>query len=356
VAAQKSDYHIRTVVIDPGHGGKDPGAVGKISKEKDLTLAISLRVGELITSNHPEVKVIYTRSTDEFVELYKRATIANEAQADLFISVHINAISGANAYGAETFAMGLHVSEENLRVAKLENSVVLQEENFEENYEGFDPSSPESHIIFSLYQNAYLEQSLKLAQKMQYYFHNEAGRYDRGVKQAGFLVLWRTSMPAILVECGFISNLAEEQFLNSSEGQEKIAHSIYNAFNDYKLSLEVQGKEIEINHTHEGSNTNKTIYPTKKTACDSIPSGIIYGVQLQSSKTLIPAGDSFFNNSEQIYVYKHNDLFKYFVGATNNYDDIVALHSSLKNTYSDCFIIAFKDGERIPVKQAQKEK
>ncbi|MDD2199848.1 MAG: N-acetylmuramoyl-L-alanine amidase [Bacteroidales bacterium] len=386
VSAQKSDYHIRKVVIDPGHGGKDPGAVGKISKEKDLVLAISLKLGELIETNHKDVEVIYTRDTDKFVELHKRAALANEVEADMFISVHVNAISGVNAYGAETFAMGLHVSEENLRVAKLENSVVLQEDNYEDNYQGFDPTSPESHIIFSLYQNAYLERSLSLAQKMQYYFKTEAKRYDRGVKQAGFLVLWRTSMPSILVECGFISNPEEERFMNTTEGQEKLANAIYYAFRDYKTAYENQGKEIGANNDDEQNTTNN--YQTDEThinntieentteqsqdiekdineqlvspaariySIEDIPEGVIFGVQIKSSQNKLQENDNIFELNKDIYMYFHNGLYKYFVGATNSYDDIIKLQNDLRNTYNDCFIIAFKNGQRITIKQAKKE-
>lgn len=378
--AQKSDYHIRKVVIDPGHGGKDPGAVGKISKEKDLVLAISLKLGELIKANHSDVEVIYTRDKDEFVELHKRAALANEVEADIFISVHVNAISGANAYGAETFAMGLHVSEENLRVAKLENSVVLQEENYEDNYQGFDPTSPESHIIFSLYQNAYLERSLKLAQKMQYYFNAEAGRYDRGVKQAGFLVLWRTSMPAILVECGFISNPEEEKFMNTAEGQEKLANAIYNAFRDYKVAYENQGKEIGANYDDEQNHTNDTeikehdeeiqnqedieddnikesnVIPASGIyAKEELPNGVIYGVQIKSSQNKVQENDKMFELEHQIYMYFHTGMYKYFVGGTSDYDEILILQSKLRSTYKDCFVIAFKNGQRITISEAHKE-
>jgi N-acetylmuramoyl-L-alanine amidase len=380
-AAQKSDYHIRKVVIDPGHGGKDPGAVGKISKEKDLVLAISLKLGELIKANHSDVEVIYTREKDEFVELHKRAALANEVEADIFISVHVNAISGANAYGAETFAMGLHVSEENLRVAKLENSVVLQEENYEDNYQGFDPTSPESHIIFSLYQNAYLERSLTLAQKMQYYFKSEAGRYDRGVKQAGFLVLWRTSMPAILVECGFISNPEEEKFMNTAEGQEKLANSIYNAFRDYKVAYENQGKEIgantddeeqdiiienEIEEQEEDKPKPEEIEDVTDSASDikpasgiyakeEIPNGVIYGVQIKSSQNKVANSDKMFELNEQVYLYYHNGLYKYFAGATKDYNEVLKLQNKLRDTFNDCFVIAFKNGQRITISEAHKE-
>ena len=356
IHAQKSDNQIRTIVIDPGHGGKDPGAVGKISKEKDLVLSISLKVGALIEEYFSDVSVIYTRETDKYLKLAERTKIANKNEADLFISIHINAINGANAYGAETYAMGLHVSNENLRVAKLENSVVLEEDDYEDNYAGFDPNSPESHIIFSLYQNAYLDQSLKLAQSMQHYLSTDAKRYDRGVKQAGFLVLWRTSMPAILVECGFISNPNEEQFLNSEEGQNKVAESIFNAFKDYKLSYDSESKEIEAeNKLNDSIKPNIEHINSAINIEKELPSGIIFGIQIKSSSNEISNTNKFSGIDETIYEYEHNGLFKYFVGGVKDYDYILSLHKEIKVYYSDCFIIAFKDGDRITLKQAKKE-
>src|SRR6187549_742592 len=226
------------VVIDAGHGGKDPGNSGKVAKEKNIALKISLKLGAFIEKNMPDVKVVYTRKDDRYIGLDERADIANKAKADLFICIHANSHTTSKPYGTETFVMGHHKDDGNLEVAKRENSVILMDENYEERYEGFDPKSPESYILFTLIQNAYQESSLKFAQKVEDQFKSKAGRLSRGVKQAGFVVLWKTTMPSVLVEAGFLSNSAEEKFLNTDEGQELIASGIYRAFKDYKSEVE----------------------------------------------------------------------------------------------------------------------
>jgi N-acetylmuramoyl-L-alanine amidase len=232
------EYTVDTIIIDAGHGGKDPGAVGKKGKEKDIALKVALKLGGYIEKNIPGVKVVYTRKDDRFIELYDRAEIANKNKADLFISIHVNASTSAAPYGTETYVMGLHKTEGNLDVAKRENSVILLDQNNAERYEGFDPGSPESYILFSLSQNAYLESSLSFADKIEKQFKNRAGRRSLGVKQAGFWVLWKTSMPAVLVETGFISNPKEEEFLLSDNGQDLLASGIYRAFKEYKAQQE----------------------------------------------------------------------------------------------------------------------
>jgi N-acetylmuramoyl-L-alanine amidase len=237
-ASPSNQYKIKTVVIDAGHGGHDAGCLGIRSKEKEVTLAIALKLGKYLEDNYPNIKVIYTRKTDEFIDLIERANIANRAKADLFISLHCNASANKSAYGSETYAMGLHVSEANLNVAKRENSVILLEDNYEKNYDGFDPKSTEAYIIFSLYQNVNIDKSLFLASKIQDQFTNKLKRYNRGIKQAGFIVLYKTNMPSVLIESGFLTNKEEEVFLSSEEGQENIARSIYLAFKAYKEELE----------------------------------------------------------------------------------------------------------------------
>lgn len=234
----KTDFKVDVVVIDAGHGGHDPGTLGKNSKEKDVVLKIALKAGKYIEDNIPGVKVLYTRKTDKYVEFQDRADVANKNQADLFISIHANAIVGANAYGTETYVMGLHKDKSNFEVAKRENSVILMDENYKEKYEGFDPASPESYILFSLNQSAYQENSLRFAQKVEDQFKNRVGRSSRGVKQAGFLVLWMTTTPSVLVETGFLSNSREETFLVSENGQDLIASGIYRAFKEYKNQVE----------------------------------------------------------------------------------------------------------------------
>lgn len=234
----QKNFKVRTVVIDAGHGGKDPGTLGKLTREKDIVLKIALKTGNFIEKNLSGVNVLYTRKTDKYVDFQARADVANKNKADLFISIHANSIVGANAYGTETFVMGLHKDNSNFEVAKRENSVILMDENYKEKYEGFDPNSPESYILFSLSQSAYQENSLKFAQKVEDQFKNRVGRSSRGVKQAGFLVLWMTTTPSVLIETGFLSNSKEEAFLASDRGQDLIASGIYRAFKDYKTEIE----------------------------------------------------------------------------------------------------------------------
>lgn len=220
------------VVIDPGHGGKDPGALGKAHKEKDITLSVSLKLAELLRKD-PLFRPLLTRETDVFVELNTRAEIANKAHADLFLSIHCNANPRRDVAGSETYALGEHKTEENLSVVMRENSAILLEEGYQQTYGGFDPNSEEAYIIFSLMQHAYLKQSLRLAKKIEEQMASRTKRQSRGVKQAGFLVLWRTSMPAVLCEIGFITNPEEEKYLASEAGQEHVAQAIYQALRQY---------------------------------------------------------------------------------------------------------------------------
>lgn len=352
---------IRTVVIDPGHGGSDPGAVGKYSREKDIALDISLKFGKMIEEKYKDIKVIYTRTDDSFVELYKRAQIANENNADLFICVHVNASSSSSPYGTETFVMGLHVNEANLRVAKLENSVILQEENYEDQYEGFDPNDPENHIIFSLFQNANLTQSLFFAGKVQDEFRDKVKRYDRGVKQAGFLVLWKTTMPAVLVELGFISNPEEEKYLNSKTGQEELAVALFDAFKDYKNHYEENSAEIQ-NAVKEVESNLETVIEQKEVVETQTPvventsqTGIFFKVQVMTSTQKIENYSEKFRPYQNVDVYLHNGVYKYTIGKETDYNKILKLQNELKSEFKGCFVVALKNGERIPLNQARSE-
>ena len=232
-------YRVKRVVIDAGHGGKDPGTHGLVAREKDIVLNISHQLARIIKENMDDVEVIFTRDSDRFIELEQRAELANKNDADLFISIHANALPGkSTVHGTETYVMGAHTLEGNLEVAKRENAVILMEENYQEKYEGFDPNAPESHILFSLYQGAYLNNSLLLADKIERQFKERVGRRSRGVKQAGFWVLWRTSMPSVLVEVGYLTNPEEERYLNDKLGQVYIASGIFRAIRDYKQEIE----------------------------------------------------------------------------------------------------------------------
>ena len=230
-------YRLRTVVLDAGHGGKDRGCAGTSAREADVALALILALGKQIQDNLPDVKVIYTRKTNVFIELDERAAIANRNHADLFISIHCNA-GPSQSHGTEVWTMGLHKTDANLGVAQRENAVILQEKDYQKRYDGFDPRSPQSHILFSLFQSAYITNSLRFAQRVDRQLRTTVSRPSRGIKQAGFLVLWKSTMPSVLIESGFLTNPAEEQYLNEKANQSYMAAAIYRAFREYKRELE----------------------------------------------------------------------------------------------------------------------
>lgn len=238
-ASDAVGYKVKTVVIDAGHGGHDPGTVGRVAKEKNIVLKLALELGKRIEKQYPDVKVLYTRSTDKFVDLSDRSAFANKNNADLFISLHCNASPKTKSVkGTETFVMGLHKTDGNLEVAKRENSVILKETNYQQKYKGFDPNSPLAYIMLANYQSAFLTNSLRFAQLVENNFGRS--RQSRGVKQAGFLVLWRTTMPSVLVEVGFLSNPEEEQYLLSERGNSENAERILKAFGAYKRAVEIE--------------------------------------------------------------------------------------------------------------------
>jgi N-acetylmuramoyl-L-alanine amidase len=237
----QGQFKVKTVVIDAGHGGHDPGTHGKMTKESDIALKVALELGSTIKKYLPDVKVIYTRTTDKYITLYDRALVANKNHADLFISIHCNAVANPAISGTETYTMGSDKSADNLDVAKRENSVILMEANYEENYDGFDPNSPMAHILMANYQSAYIANSLRLANYIENQFATRVNRKSRGVKQAPFLVLWKTTMPSVLVEIGYLTNAEEEKYLMHKQNQEYIASGIFRAFRDYKQEMESMG-------------------------------------------------------------------------------------------------------------------
>ena len=335
--AQRGE-RIQTVVIDAGHGGRDPGALGKVSKEKDLNLAVALKLGNYIKENMPDVKVVYTRDSDKFVELSERAAIANRNNADVFISIHCNSTEGTTtAHGAETFVMGESKNDANLRIAMKENAAILLEDNTEA-YDNFDPNSTEAYILFSLSQSLYQSQSLNLADKVQKQFVGK-GRHDRGVQQAGFLVLWKTSMPSILVELGFINNVQEEQFLNSSRGQNQMALALYRAFEEYK-------REFESENLVSG-NPEPEHQP-------AVPSGTYFAVQFASRDRKVASTDNAFRGVKDVDVYEYNGAFRYISGHFLTKAEATQRQAELRALgYSDAFVVAFINGERGTIKQAE---
>ncbi|MCK4662175.1 MAG: N-acetylmuramoyl-L-alanine amidase [Bacteroidales bacterium] len=338
------------VVIDPGHGGKDSGAIGRKAKEKDIVLSISLKLGEYIKNNFPDVEIIYTRTTDVFIPLHKRAEIANSNNADLFISIHANSNKNPKPQGTETFAMGLHKTKGNLEVAQKENSVIVFEEDYTTKYKGYDPNSSESYIIFSLMQNIYLDQSLNFASLVQEQFRERTKRIDRGVKQAGFLVLWNTTMPSVLIEAGFISNSEEEKFLMSDIGQDYIASAIFRAFKEYKTLIDENEKAVNNMVENQSLIQNNDTINKKEITKDSI----IFKIQITSSSKPIPVDSSYFKGLENVQEQKLNDVYKYTVYEENDFKEIKKLQKSIRKLFPDAFIISFKNGEKINVKEAIK--
>ena len=342
---------ITTVVIDPGHGGKDSGALGAISKEKDLNLTVALLAGEYIKKNLPDVKVIYTRERDVFVGLNERAMIANRNNADVFISIHCNSTDskGSSAIGAETFVLGEHKNAANLQVAKNENSAILYEEDADEQYGSFDLNSPEAYIALSLFQQEYLNQSLQLAANVQEQFSKRVGRKDRGVQQAGFLVLWKTAMPSILIELGFISNAAEERFLASEAGQIYMASAIYRAFRDFKMSFEGENsatKEIapEVKPTED-----------EKPIVEEQPATVVsFKVQFASRDIQVPVTDKSFAKVPEVGVYFYNGAYRYTSGDFRTKEEAIRRQAEVRKLgFSDAFVIAFINGERAIMKDAE---
>ena len=369
-----------TVVIDAGHGGKDYGAIGTKANEKDIALKIALKTGEYINKYLPEVKVIYTRTTDIFIPLHERAEIANNANAQLFISVHVNSNENTKAYGTSSHVLGLHRAGENFEVAKRENSVILMEDDHSTRYQNFDPNSPESYIIFSVLQNIYLKQSIDMAAEVQDQFRDRAGRKDRGVKQQGLLVLAQTSMPGLLIETGFISNPDEEKYLITNEGQEYIASAIFRAFRDYKNNIELKSefepfpaenntypdneKENTVQLTDESAGNNETKQNVKISAVeindnnigsDSSTDDIIYKVQISSSVSKMDINSGFFKGISDIGIIESDGVFKYVVGNDTSFSDIKDICSKIKDKFPDAFIIAIKQGKIIPLQQALSE-
>ena len=341
-----------TLVIDAGHGGHDAGALGTFSKEKNINLNVALAFGRLVENNCPGVNVIYTRKTDVFIPLHQRADIANRNKADLFISIHTNALpKGAKAMGLETYTLGMHRASDNFDVAKRENSVILIEKDYKQHYEGFDPSSSESYIMFEFLQDKNMAQSVELAKMVQKRTCAAAARPNKGVKQAGFLVLRETSMPSCLIELGFISTPSEEQFLNSDEGIANMGRGIYQAFCDYLAKYD---KSFTVPFNPEVSETkedNKE-QPQPEEVKDEAP---VFKVQILTSNVKLKSGSRQLKGRDDADFYKDGNIYKYTVGASTNYNEIYRLRKQLLSKFPEAFIIAFKNGQRMDVQQAIRE-
>ena len=386
-----------TLVIDAGHGGHDAGAIGSLTKEKTINLNVALALGRLIEQNCPDVKVIYTRKTDVFIPLQERANIANKAGADLFISVHTNSLpAGRIARGFETYTLGMHRAKDNLDVAMRENSVISLETDYKQRYQGFDPKSSESYIMFEFMQSANMEKSVELAKIIQRVVCNTVGRNNKGVHQAGFLVLRATSMPSCLIELGFISTPDEEAFLHSDEGVNAMANGIYKAFVEYKnkfsdkvvvpyaapknqgfqnvghaLPQNIQTKpETQPASTKKGKaakteQKQKTAPPAKQQekpasaapaptpqAAKASTAGIVFKVQIFAVNRTLRPGSQQFKGHKDVDSYQENGQVKYTIGASGDYNSIATLRKKLMEDFPEAFIVAFKNGERMDVNKA----
>ena len=343
LSAQNRDK-VRTVVIDAGHGGKDPGAVGKKVKEKDITLKVALKTGEYIKQHCPDVEVIYTRKSDVAVSLMKRAQIANSHNADMFISIHCNATTSSQAYGVETFVMGEHKNSSNLEVAKLENAAILHEDNANEDYDDFNIDSPEAYIMLNLFQSEYKNASLDIAERIQNQLVKRVGRKDRGVQQAGFLVLYKTAMPSVLVEIGFLSNPAEEKFLASEDGQTYIASAIFRAFRDYKNAYD---KDNVVDDDNDNDDDNGDDDDDDNDD-DNDNDKVIYKVQVESRSRKVANISQHYKSLKDVEYYEHNGMYKYTAGRFYSKKEADEYCKEVKKKgYSSACVVSFKNGKRL---------
>lgn len=330
---------LKNIVIDAGHGGRDPGAIGRISEEKDIVLDVALKLGEYINQYIPGVNVFYTRTKDVFVPLSERAEIANKNEADLFVSIHANSISVPSIYGAETFVLGLHRTEENFEVAKKENSVIVLEEDYSTTYEGFDPNSAESYIIFELMQNVHLDQSIQIASMVQNQFHKRVGRRDRGVKQAGFLVLREVAMPSVLVELGFLSNSREEKFIASEEGKTYMASALFRAIRDYKVEHDAKSNMQEVISRQSDGGLAKN--------------NVMYRIQVASSGRPVKKGTGIYKRFDDVWEFQERGCYKYTTCCTSDYDEALQCLVGVKQVVKDAFVVAFLNDKKIKLNEAK---
>ena len=369
-----------TLVIDPGHGGHDAGALGAISKEKNINLSVALQFGKYVERNMPDVRVIYTRKTDVFIPLKERANIANRANADLFISVHTNALpAGKIARGFETYTLGMHRAKDNLDVAMRENSVISMERGYQQTYQGFDPRSSESYIIFEFIQGKNMERSVELARNIQRKVCNSANRPDKGVHQAGFLVLRETSMPSCLIELGFITTADEENLLNDASRVDDIARGIYEGFAQYRnkydksISVPYRAADTESVSVARIVSDKKQEQPERRaedvdtaprrTAAQNKPAQQkanvtdvpVFKLQIFVSNRTLRKGDAHFKGETDYDSYQEGNMVKYTMGASTNYNEIFRLRKSLAEKFPEAFIVAFKNGKKYDVNQAIRE-
>ena len=371
-----------TVVLDAGHGGHDAGAVGSFSKEKNINLRYALLVGDMIKKNIPDAKVIYTRDKDVFVDLNERARIANRKKADLFVSIHTNSSKNSSAKGMETFTLGVSRSKENMEVAMLENSVIMLEEDYEKKYEGFDPNSVDSYIMFEFMKDQYMDRSITCADFIQKKMINASKRNDRGVRQAGFLVLRATAMPSVLIELGFISNKEEEKYLNNNENQVKIATAIFNGIKEYKHELDkksgLNNEELGRVDDREGIMRNEELKVKEELGVRSEELGVKeenkedkgelknekgeithnseyeFYIQYLVSKNNYNADNAVFKGHTPTKILNENNLYKYLIGPYD-VNTVFNKRNEITKDFPDAFIVAYKQGQKVSTPEAIQE-
>ena len=352
--SQNFENGIQTVVLDAGHGGKDPGTLGTkryAIYEKDIALDVSLILGGYIEEYFPEVKVIYTRKTDRFLELWERTELANKKNADLFISIHCDGFKNSDANGSSVFVMGMSKLKANMDVAIRENSVMYLEDNFKEKYDGFDPKSAESYIVFSLMQNIYLDQSISFAKQLNKQFLERANSKSRGVKQAPFYVISRVNMPSVLVELGFLTNPTEEDFLHSEDGQVYMASAIFRAFKEYKLQTDGISVDLEEKKSDEINVNEKQEEKKEEVIAEDKNEEIVYKIQLGTYLESMKSSNLF--SGLEVEEVKSNGTFKYLIYATSNKKQADKLKIKYRlGKFPGAFIIAFHKGNQISVKEA----
>ncbi|NQU53698.1 MAG: N-acetylmuramoyl-L-alanine amidase [Bacteroidetes bacterium] len=359
ISTEKDESRISVIVIDPGHGGKDWGASVGNAKEKDIVLDIALQLGNTIKTNYPEIKIVYTRSKDIFIPLHQRANIANKSEADLFISIHVNSVEQKWVQGTETFVLGQHRSKDNLEVAKKENAVILLEDDYSKTYEGFDPNSPESYIMFELVQDEYLDQSVMFASDIQNQFKEQAKRVDRSVKQAGFLVLRRTTMPSVLIETGFLSHSQERIYLTSKLGKTNLSSAIFRAFVTYKKKIEDKSSFnlITENATVKTPEKKPDLVIIEKPKIEKQKevektNNIYFSVQIMALKSKLETTQKNFTGETNVFIIESNDFNRYYLGKFNSLEAAQAEMLRIQKKYSNAFVVAFENNELISVKKA----
>lgn len=343
-----------TVVLDPGHGGHDAGAVGTFMREKNINLAVALKLGSLINQNHPDVKVVYTRKSDVFIPLQRRADIANENHADIFISIHTNATRSKTVFGTETFVLGLAKTKSNLEVAMKENAVITLEDDYKTKYQGFDPNSVDSYIMFEYMQDRYIDKSLQLATLIEDQF-KRIKRYSRGVKQAGFWVLHKSACPSVLVELGFVSNTSEEKFLGTNNGRDQLAEAIYKAFETYKRDYD---RKSGITSAVPAEKPEPEAVSSKEdeaaTVREKTEEQIVFKIQLFALERTLQDNHPSFKGLKNVSHYKEGRFYKYTYGEASTFEAIEATRKNIEKQFPDAYIIAFKGDKKISVSEAVK--